>query len=180
MRLLKFVKGQFLSGDNEVPAGREFIAHANQLAHGYTKFVGGKVAEQRMGLVADPTFVLPERADLGDTDQSTWETDHNSKPRDPWTRQYYLPLEDNETGELYTFVTGSQGGNSAIGKLLAQYVRNAHLGVPLIELVAGSYRHKQFGPVPVPEFKVTAWTSGPVSHEPPPYDGPTYDMDGSF
>jgi len=100
MRLLKFVKGQFLSGDNEVPAGREFIAHANQLAHGYTKFVGGKVAEQRMGLVADPTFVLPERADLGDTDQSTWETDHNSKPRDPWTRQYYLPLEDNETGGL--------------------------------------------------------------------------------
>src|SRR6516164_1593168 len=114
MRLLKFVKGQFLSGDNEVPAGREFIAHADQLAHGYTKFVGGKVAEQRIGLVADESFVLPERPELGDTDESRWETDSKGDPKDPWAFQYALPLEDPDTGELFTFVTGSHGGNSAI------------------------------------------------------------------
>jgi hypothetical protein len=104
MRLLKFVKGKWYVGDDELPAGREFIAHVPQLAHGMVKFVDGKVAEQRVGIVADG-FVLPSRDELDDIDPKKWETDHAGVPRDPWCQQYYLPLEDNGTGELFTFVT---------------------------------------------------------------------------
>jgi hypothetical protein len=176
--LLKFAKGKWFIGDDEVAAGREFIAHPDQLAQGYTKFVGGKVVEQKIGIVADPTFVLPSRDELGDTDENRWEIDNNGKPRDPWVLQYFLPLEDGDTGELMSFTTSSQGGNSAIGKLTGLYLNNMHRGRPMVQLATGFYKHKTFGRVEVPEFKVSGWAGAVpvVSHEPPPYDGPTYDM----
>jgi len=34
LTLLKFVKGKYYIGDDEVPLGREYIAHVNQLNHG--------------------------------------------------------------------------------------------------------------------------------------------------
>jgi hypothetical protein len=159
VRLLKFVKGKFYVGGDELPAGREFVAHVQQLAHGWVKFTDGKLAEQRVGIVADG-FVLATRDELGDTDSSKWEKDGAGAPRDPWTIQYYLPLEDADSGELLTFVTGSQGGNSAIGRLTNQFVRNVHKGLPLVRLAADSYKHKNknFGWVDVPEFSVTGWT----------------------
>jgi hypothetical protein len=175
--LLKFVKGKWYNGDAEVAADREFIAHVDQLAHGFIKFGGGKVIEQRIGLVADASFVPPERAALGDTDESKWEIGPDGKPRDPCVFQYLLPLEDGDTGELFTFVTNSHGGNGAIGKLTAVYVNNMHRGQPRVQLVNGWYKHKTFGRVETPEFKVSGWTGAPANHEPPPRDGPSYDMD---
>lgn len=180
MRLVKFNKGIWSIGDNQEDGGRRFIAHADQLAHGWIKFLGGKVAEQRIGLVTDTAFVLPERDELGDTDESRWETDPSGKPRDPWVFQQYMPLEDADSGELFSFVTGSQGGKSGISKLVNLYVRNVHRGLPIVRLGKDSYKHKQFGRVETPEFQVAAWTGAPANHEPPPYDGPTYDMDESF
>src|SRR5262245_32785739 len=93
LRLLKFVKGKYYTGDDEVPLGRQYIAHMNQLNHGWVKFVEGKVTEQRVGLVAEG-FKSPEREELDDTDELKWEKDASGKPRDPWTCQYYLALED--------------------------------------------------------------------------------------
>ena len=102
--------------------GAQFIAHAHQLAHGWVKFSDHKVVERRVGFVAEG-FQPAERDDLGDTDQSQWEI-VNAEAKDPWNKQYFLPLEDAETGELLTFVTGSKGGDSAVGKLLSQFVRH--------------------------------------------------------
>ena len=38
--LLKFVKGKFKIGEEEVSLGTEYIAHVNQIARGYVKFLG--------------------------------------------------------------------------------------------------------------------------------------------
>jgi hypothetical protein len=157
MRLLKFVKGKWFVGDDALPPGRGYIAHVHQLAHGWVKFIDGEVAEQRVGIVAEG-FVLATRNELGDTGESAWEKDNSGAPRDPWCNQYYLPLEDAETGEVLTFVTGSQGGDSAIGKLTNQFVRNVAKGLPLVRLAADFYKHKRFGRVEVPEFSVIGWT----------------------
>ena len=105
MRLLKFSKGNWLIGDDELSADRLFIAHVHQLAHGWVKFIDGKVADQRVGIVANG-FVVTDRSELGDTDRGQWEREPSGAPRDPWSKQYYLPLEDARTGELFTFVTG--------------------------------------------------------------------------
>src|ERR1700745_3365562 len=72
MRLLKFSKGKWLIGDDELGEDRFFIAHVHQLAHGWVKFIDGKVADQRVGIVANG-FVLADRSELGDTDQGNWE-----------------------------------------------------------------------------------------------------------
>jgi hypothetical protein len=93
MRLLKFSKGNWLIGDDELSADRLFIAHVHQLAHGWVKFIDGKVADQRVGIVANG-FVVTDRSELGDTDRGQWEREPSGAPRDPWSKQYYLPLED--------------------------------------------------------------------------------------
>jgi hypothetical protein len=157
LRLLKFVKGKYYTGDDEVPIGRQYIAHMNQLNHGWVKFEDGKVTEQRVGLVAEG-FNPSKREELDSTDESQWEKDSAGKPRDPWTCQYYLALEDVDSGELVTFVTGTAGGNSAIGRLCGQFVRNANNGQPIVRLGASSYKHKSYGRVEVPDFPVVGWT----------------------
>jgi hypothetical protein len=160
-RLLKFIKGKYLSGEDEVSPGREYIAHVSQLVHGWIKFDDCKVVEQRVGPVAEGYNPCP-RDHLGDIDKSKWEVDGSGARRDPWTRQYYLPIEDAETGELLTYVTGSRGGNAAIGRLCSHFVRNVKRGLPIIRLAVSSYKHKSYGRIEVPEFPIVGWTGAAV------------------
>jgi hypothetical protein len=91
-KLLKFVKGKWKVGDDEVQIGTEYIAHIDQLAQGWIPFKNGEV-------VGDPIIVkvadgkkLPTRDELPDNNPKKWEKDDNGKPRDPWAKQWYLPL----------------------------------------------------------------------------------------
>jgi hypothetical protein len=63
-QLLKFVKGRYYSGETEVPLGTEMIAAVDRLARGLVKFVGGKVIDRRVGLVATG-FEPPPRCSSG-------------------------------------------------------------------------------------------------------------------
>jgi hypothetical protein len=83
---------------------------------GYVKFSDGKRVAQRIGRVADG-YHLPSRNDLGDLDEAEWERDSSGNLKDPWSLQYYMPMEDPEDGEIAIFVTGSVGGIGAVGKL---------------------------------------------------------------
>jgi hypothetical protein len=68
---LKFDKGKFYLGNEEVPLGTEYIAYAKAWVKCWIKFVDGKVAERkvyRVSLGDRP----PERNDLDDNDKSTW------------------------------------------------------------------------------------------------------------
>jgi hypothetical protein len=132
LKLLKFTKGKYFIGDDEV-TGRTYVAYVAQMARGYVKFVGGKVTEQRVGKVADG-FRVPVRNDLGDTDESLWEKDTAGKPRDPWSFQYYVPMTDVETGDTAVFVTASHGGKGAVGRLSDLYAKNIRNGSPIVKL----------------------------------------------
>lgn len=159
-RMLKFAKGKYFSGADEIPIGREMIAHITALARGWIKFADGKVAERRIGKVIDG-FRVPDREELGDNDPSQWERDSANKPRDPWTRQVYLPLEDPGTGEVIVFITGSHGGRGAVGTLCESAARCLDRGQPVIRLGVSSYRHREYGRVEVPDFPILNWTGGP-------------------
>lgn len=158
-RLLKFTKGHYYVGDDEVAAGREYVAHVNQLARGWVKFEDGKVVEQKLGKIADG-FEPAAREELGDTDSDQWEVDSSGNPRDPWVLQYYLPFEDLETGEVVVFVTSSHGGRGAIGKLCNVFARNVDKGSPQIRLGVSAYKHREYGRIETPEFPVVSWTGG--------------------
>jgi hypothetical protein len=158
MRLLKFNKGKWLIGDDIVDGDDEYIAHIHELARGWVKFQDGRVVDQRVGIVAK-SFVVVPREELGDNDSSLWEKDAmTGQPRDPWNKQFYLGFVNAKTGEMLTFVTGSQGGNSAIGRLANQFSVNVCKGLPIVQLSTDSYKHKLYGRTEVPDFKVTGWT----------------------
>jgi hypothetical protein len=157
MRRAKFAKGIWTLGDVEDNGGR-YIVHPDQFAHGFTKFKLGKFVEQRMGLATDPMFVLPERPELGDMDQSQWEIGPNGKPTDPWVSQQSIPLEDVDSGEWFLFSTSSTGGKAAIAKIVHQFTRNLERGRPIAELGKDFYKHSKFGRVDTPLFKVVGWT----------------------
>ena len=57
--------------------------------------------------------------------------------------QWFLPLISVETGDLVTFVGGSDGADQAMGRLCALYSRKRHTGqLPIVALHAGGYNHK--------------------------------------
>jgi hypothetical protein len=71
-KILKFQKGKYYVGDDEVAVNSEMIAHVTQLARGWVKFKGGERIDRRIGKVVEG-FVVPQREDLDDTDRTKWE-----------------------------------------------------------------------------------------------------------
>ena len=156
--LTKFVKGRWQTGDDEI-TNQKRVAHVDRLAKGQIKFSEGKIVERRVGKVANG-FQMPKREELGDTDEHSWETDASGNPRDPWVRQYFLPLSDLETGAVT--VTSSVGGIGAIGALCGIFADNAQNGLPIVRLGVSSYKHKHYGRVEVPDLPVVGWTGKPT------------------
>src|SRR5262249_27227213 len=111
-QLLKFVKGKWMIGDEQVAIGTEYVCYLNQAMRGWTKFEDNKATNRVIGKIADG-FTPPERSELGDTDEAKWKRDEG-EPRDPWVHQYMLPMVSVDTGELITYVTGSEGGRIAV------------------------------------------------------------------
>src|SRR5262245_61912949 len=87
--LLKFKKGNYLTGVSEVPIGSEFLAYCPDWVRGYVKFVNNEIVDKRIGRVADG-FVPPDRNELDSLDESQWPTGIDGKPADPWQFQHYL------------------------------------------------------------------------------------------
>jgi hypothetical protein len=158
-RFLKFVKGTWQSGDDDIPIGTRYIAVMDGVRHAWVKFVDGK----KLGEVSsgpDQRFKLPEREELGDNDPTHSQKDKDGDPLDPWTEQWSLPLM-GENGEQLVYAASSRGGQGAIGRLLGVYARTKRRrGFPIIGLGAGSYKHPQYGRVAVPELNVLAWDGG--------------------
>jgi hypothetical protein len=160
--LLRFSKGDYLAGESgrNVPAGSIFTAAVEELMAGWVKWSDSKPAEHIMVRVADGA-PLPKRNELGDNDETKWETDANGNPRDPWQFTNYLPMM-NEAGELFTFTTSSHGGINAIGILARRYGnhRKRHPNLlPLIALGVGSYAHKNrdYGRIKFPQLTPAGW-----------------------
>ena len=158
---LKFVKGQFKHGvDDEVlPLGTRLVPHMAELKAGFIKWNDGAPEDEAMVRIADGK-PIPQREDLGDDDRNAWETDPNGTPQDPWQVCNTLPMKEPETGQEFIFTTGSRGGVGAIGKLATKYGRQRHKQgdkLPVIEINSDSYRHKTYGDVSYPTFKIVGW-----------------------
>jgi len=153
--LMRYKKGKFFIGDDEIPLGREYFAFPREWTRGLVRWENGQIVEERLGKVADG-FQIPDRNELGHTDQSAWE---NGK--DPWARQNLLPLEDLETGEFIIFVSSSYGGKLAIEKLVNRYAREIgagrDLGNPIIRLGTYDRPDTEYGPIPTPKFEIVGW-----------------------
>lgn len=170
-RLLKFQKGSYEADGKSVALGRHFVAHVNQAAHGFVKFSeNGDKPEYRRGKIADG-FEMPNRAELDCQDKTKWPLGRDGRPRDPWTPQIYLPLVAvDDENEIYTFVSASAGGFSAVGLLTYAFGKRGAEALPIVELGTEEYRHKNFGKIAKPRFTIIRWTDDAPPAEYPPFD----------
>ena len=140
--LLRFKKGKYFIGDDEVEIGHEYVPYPFDAMRGFVRWKDDRVVEQRLGRIRD-AFGL-EREDL---------------PADEdWKPQYVLPLEDAETGQFVAFVSGSFGGQKAINNLINATARAVKAGrgeaTPLIRLAVGSFTSKEYGEIACPIFEI--------------------------
>lgn len=158
---LKFSKGEWLLGQNdeEIALGRRLVGNMGELSIGWIRWSDGKPAERRLGLLGQG--YRPEARDsLGFTDQTSWETDKEGKPLDPWNFTNELPMADPETGEQMTLSVSSKGGIGAMGNLCKAYgreYRERDGQVPIIELGRDSYKHSEYGKTYVPVLTIVGW-----------------------
>jgi hypothetical protein len=172
-KILKFVKGEYLVGEDTVPEGTECIAYLDQLARTWIKFEDGAIVDRRIELVANGKK-LPTREELGDTDKNKWETDDEGNPLDPWVKQWLLPLVKVDDQDCMVFVSGSKGGNIAIGTLCGIYGRGDRKGLlPIIALKVRSYKHPKYDKIKTPDLPIVGWHGTPPLQTvtPTPDDG---------
>jgi hypothetical protein len=136
------------------------------MLRGWVKWKGGKKVDHAMVATASGRKP-PTRIELGDTDESLWETDDCGKPKDPWQYTFYLPLVAVDDGEIYTLAgSDSWGWREALGKLTRNYTshwRRAPNELPVITLGVGGYRSKKgFGWIKTPQLNGAGWK--PVRH----------------
>jgi len=188
-KLLKFSKGDWMAGEynEQIPDGTEFVVNMDELLFGWVRWQDMKPTDQIMGKVAK-AYQPPRRNELGDLDQSAWDTDEAGKGRDPWQPTYYALMQGTEKNEdqLYTFTTSSKGGMGQIADLckrvgLAQ--QRGKTGVhPVVSIGQDSYPHpnKAYGLIKYPTFEIVGWVEKglflnpdaepelPVEKAPPP------------
>jgi hypothetical protein len=96
-----------------------------------------------------------------------WPRDSKGKPRDPWTKQFFVPLISVNDGKLVTFVTPSVGGRIAIGKLCDAFLNNDRRR-PIIKLDTSSFKSKEYGKVDSPAFQIVGYEDQPAEQPPMP------------
>jgi hypothetical protein len=166
--LLKFSDWCWFKGKDstKVPEGTKLIVL--QTAHAWVKWKDKRPVEYR---IRTPNTKLPDRAELGDLDETQWELSPDGKSRkDPWQNTRFVYLIDPITNEAFTFTTSSWGGRNAVIDLADQIVRTRRVRagvVPLVELCAASHITK-FGRKSKPHFKVIEWRGGTPEDDPQP------------
>ena len=71
-----------------------------------------------------------------------------------------MPFKDPSTGQEFTFSTSSAGGRRAVSKLVYAWrhgVTQGTAGLPVVTLGSDTYKHKKYGPVSFPVFKIARW-----------------------
>jgi hypothetical protein len=110
--------------------------------------------------------------------------DDKGKPRDPWVKQWLMPLVKVDDQDCVVFVTGSKGGNTAIGTLCGIYGRANLKGLlPIIALKVRSYKHHEYGKIETPDMPIVGWhgtssasTTASPGRPPPNTSGPASDF----
>jgi hypothetical protein len=163
--LLRFTKhGAWKAGPEQevVEDGTRMMAFIPGLTKGWVRWEDNKPVENLVGLVAEG-FKPPKRDDLGNLDKDMWPK-LGGKPNDPWQYTFYLPMLD-EHGQLYTYVTSSNGGEQTLSNLIRVY--NDHKKqkpkeIPIVQLNATSYPHPEYGETFKPILKPDGWGNIPA------------------
>jgi hypothetical protein len=164
---LKFVKGDYRIDKEPIAVGTEFIALMNDVAQVWQRFEDGKPTHVLIYKLADG-FEPCAREELGDP-ESSWKLDRSgNKKKDPWSLQWWLPMQSLETEAACTFTTDSVGGSQAVKALIKEFnPRRATGSLPIVALKSRSYSN-DYGLQHAPVFQNVGWTPPGATTESPP------------
>ena len=172
-RLLRYNKGEFIAGagddeDDTIELGTRMVVNIDNILHGWQRWEGKKIVDTYMGLLVK-MFQPKRREDLSfppdaNGKNAAWPEDRDGKSADPWQFFFIVLMKDVDSGQLFTFSTSSQGGRSAIGKMLKQaseHMRMDDSVYPVVELGSERDRHSNpaYGRVHKPSFHIVDWSS---------------------
>ena len=158
-KILKFKKGFYVCDNADVPLGSEYVVHCVGWVKEWVKFknrrpVDRKKYRVRLGEKA------PDRDQLDEATDETWERDPRGVPQDPWTLAYLVPMEQAGGGDMHIFQASSFGARRAVEDLCLTWVRDTKRGNPIIKLQKGSWRSQTYGEILQPKFEIVGWDGG--------------------
>jgi hypothetical protein len=145
--------------------GNVFVLHADEARKGVIKFNGEGNPPTKISVCLYEDAQLPTREELGDLDQSLWETDRFSgQPMDPWQPEIVVPnVSTAPDGTIYELTSRSPTALFAIRNLLDRYHRNPQRKkglVPLITMKIGTYPNKKLGrDMYKPIYTIVGWVN---------------------
>jgi hypothetical protein len=157
-KILKFVKGEYFIGEEEIPLGTDYVAHPEAWTKSWTKYVDGAVIERKMYRVAKGERP-PDREDLDDLELKDTKNE-DGLSADPWVFRNLLPLEIRSSGEFIVFSSPSVGGERGVAELCKIYARRVQKfgsGQPIIKLATVPMPTRYKTKVPRPKFDIVGW-----------------------
>ena len=162
---LKFSKGDFVYGPEEATIDPEerFAVDISSLKRGFICWGDGAVLGEEMKPVTQGAVNEDSLEDYSDQGGE-------------WRDQTSIEFTSMEDGQVFLFKTSSYGGRKAIAEVVSKFAQRAKRGetsvVPVITMLAGSYKHKSYGKVHVPVFEVVDWLQpGQSDHSNDPVQG---------
>jgi hypothetical protein len=155
---MKFTKqGEFVYGQENVEADSKGIWAVNPVSFciGVIGWRGGNVVGEHMFPITSP-----ERVDWDGLEPIRTKNEGGGDG-DGWQEQYTVDLKNLKDGTEVVFKTTSKGGKNAVGDLASlistQVDEHPELPLALVNLTSDFYKHKTFGKVFTPVFKLAGW-----------------------
>jgi hypothetical protein len=164
-RILTFVKGDYFLDKEEMPLGSEFKVHTREWVQVWINFEARPIVSKIYRVARGQK--APDRETLGDLDRSKWAMGFNNQPKDPWVRQYLVPFESLETGEIVAFRASSFGGRRAVAELVSLCAFKSKRGepsLPTVKLEKSSFQSKNYGKIQQPQFTIMGFENDRGEH----------------
>ena len=153
LRLLKSGEWVYSADDTDVQDGSLWAVNPSSFMEGFVAWGEGELVDERMALMTGVPVVASDLPQVPEAKRG-WE-------KQIGFQLYCLNGEDKGTQVIYK--TSSKGGIKATRAIINEVVNQINADpaniVPHVFLLMDSYKHKTYGKIYTPIFKVNAWST---------------------
>jgi hypothetical protein len=137
------------SDETEIDAGSEFVVDPGTYTQGFVAWDEGELVDEKMAMAGESPIL---RSDLPSVGAANWQ---------PQVGVAMKGVGGENVGAQLIYKVSSKGGMKFIKALIAAILAEGKTGsaeiCPVIEVSSSHYKHKKFGKIFNPEFKIVDW-----------------------